>query len=262
MRSNLAANLAAMIGYAFALGAGACGGGSGGSGGSVPLGQFPAKMSQAMCTQNFKCAPAADLTGHTMQQCVDDNAMLFSLLASAISSSEAKGRATYHAAQMGICIGGMAAMTCDEWRLGLTDANQPAACQAAIVGKVAVGGACQDDNECVSGTCEGSDPGPPPTDGQCVALVPEGGSCTNGDACATDFICDPATQVCMAKRGGGAACSNDDQCVNGCNTTTGMCSSYVGCAVAAAAAPTPAGFAAAMIAVVLFLGTRRRRRHA
>src|SRR4029078_10642631 len=108
-----------------------CGGSSG-----VGVDQFPQAYAHAMCTQNFKCARAADLVDKTMQQCVDNNSSLFFLLSASISDGQAKGRLSYDANQMGKCIAAIKALTCDQWKAGLTMTTQPADCQTAITAKV------------------------------------------------------------------------------------------------------------------------------
>jgi hypothetical protein len=255
----------ALWAVAAAAAGGACGGSSGGS--SVSLSAFPNAYANAICAQNFKCCSADDISGgnhsHTMSDCVNNNASALMLVSQTLSAAQTAGRVTYDAKQMGMCIDGIKQMSCDQWQKGLTDANQPAACNTAIVAKVSAGGGCTDDLECTGGTCVGADTSvTPPVMGMCVADVAIGGACTATSTCAGGF-CDTTTNTCVAKKPAGEACTSDNQCTNSCNTTTGKCSCYNGCAVGPG--PFTAGGALAVLGFALMGLTvsiaRRRRAH-
>lgn len=234
-----------------------CGGGSG-----VSVDQFPQAYAQAMCAQNFKCAPAADLVDKTMQQCVDNNSSLLFLLSASISDGQAKGRLSYDANQMGKCITAIKALTCDQWKAGLTMTSQPADCRTAVTAKVTSTGACLDDIECTTGHCEGDDNNAsPPVMGTCTMLTAAGGACTANDECASDLYCDSTSHTCAAQRAGGQPCTDGPQCVNlSCTSSTGQCSSYAGCAVGG----SPSGRNVAVSAIVTLwlaaVAIRRARR--
>jgi hypothetical protein len=250
-----------LLGFALSIvvAGGACGGGSGTGGGSVPVSQFAAQYSQAMCTQNFKCCSASDIDGRMMQDCVNTNGALFDVLAGSIMDGQAKNRLSYDATKMGMCIAALKALTCDVWQMGLSMSSQPAVCLAAITAKVAAGGACQSDLECMTAHCEGADTSTtPPTDGSCTTLTAAGGSCVSVD-CADGLHCDGTTHTCVANTPGGQACTSDDQCTNlVCNPNTHLCSGYAGCAVGGEA-PRPGLLSLALLGAAILLVKRGRR---
>ena len=247
-----------LLGLALSIGGGACGGG-GGSAGSVPVSQFAAQYSQAMCGQNFKCCSASDIDGRTMQDCVSTNSALFDVLSASIMEGQSKNRLSYDATKMGMCMDALKALTCDVWQMGLSMSSQPAVCLAAITPKVAAGGACESDLECTTAHCEGADSSTtPPTDGACTTLPAAGGSCASVD-CADGLHCDGTNNTCVANTPGGQACTSDDQCTNlVCNPNTHLCSGYAGCAVGGEA--PPAGLLSLVLLGVAILLVKRARR--
>lgn len=227
-----------------------CGGGS-----SVTLDQLPAAYSKAVCDQNFKCSLAEDIGEKTKQDCLDEMSSGLTFLLPTLRDSVQKGRSTYDAAQAGTCISSISALSCEQWRTGLAE---PAGCKDLFVPKVAVGGTCGGDSECIGGTCEGEDIlSDPPTDGVCQAevLVAHGAACAIGDTCPDGDYCDG---TCKAKKAGGEACQTSDECGYSCNDTTKKCSTYNGCNVApVTAASTLLSLAAMSLAIAL---ARRKRR--
>jgi hypothetical protein len=236
-----------------------CGGSSSAPGGPVALSALPARWAQVICDQNFKCASAADIMyqGATKSDCVMTNQQAWEFITSSVQDGQQKGRVAYDAALMGTCLSKLAAESCDEWVTGLA---HPDECTSAFTGKVAAGGACQIDFECVGGTCEGvDDSGATPKDGACRTKVAAGAACVSGDKCAGDNYCDDTAMMCVAKKPGGAACTTSDECGNSCNTDTSKCSGYAGCAVAPVT-PRSTLFSLAALGLVIAVGTRRRRR--
>jgi hypothetical protein len=210
-----------------------CGGGSAGpSGGPVQLAQLPATWAQTVCSQNFKCDSVADIMKRTQTDCVQTDTTVWQAAVGAVQDGEAKGRLGYDAAQMGTCLATLAHESCAEWTTGLT---HDVSCPEAFSAKVAVGGACQSDFECIMGHCDGATAATmtmPAVDGACKATLAHGAACVFGDACVSTDYCDGTTNVCAAKKTGGADCGGDDECGNSCNTDTNKCSGYAGCAVA------------------------------
>ena len=231
--------------------------GCGGS--SVGIEDFPQRYAQALCMKNFECCDASELVDKTMSTCVTDNQFFISALVSEINSSQAKGRASYDAKQSGTCIDSLKAMTCDQFKQGI--GGNMAACMGFIMPKVAQGGACTQDFECTTDTCEGATT-EPPVDGMCVAApvtAAVGQSCAVNE-CADGAYCD-STSTCQPVKGAGQTCTSDEECVNTCNTTTGTCSCYAGCAVAAPV--TTRGTLLSLLLVgagMVFTRARRRRR--
>jgi hypothetical protein len=215
------------------LGAAAgCGGGSSppASGAPVSLGQLPAAWAQTVCAQNFKCASAADIMMRKQADCLQSDTTLWQGLASSIQTGQGKGRVTYDAAQMGLCLQALAQESCAEWVTGLT---HDVGCPEAFTAKVSIGGACLNDGECIMGFCNGADNAKmPPVEGACKARIAHGAACTSTDTCVATDYCDGTANTCMAKKTGGADCLLDEECGNSCNPDTSKCSGYAGCSVA------------------------------
>jgi MYXO-CTERM domain-containing protein len=218
----------------------------------VSLDQFPAAYAKVICDQNFKCASTEDIAGRTKQDCLNTNSSTITFILPELRASQAKGRFVYDGAKMGTCIAGLGALSCADWVTGLAD---PPGCTDAFVPKVAVGGACQQDAECIGGTCAGADTTVmPPVDGACKARIAHGAACAIEDTCVDGDYCDG---TCTSHKAGGAACTSSDQCGYACNDTTMKCSGYAGCAVAPV---TAGGTVVALVGLGLLLFTARRRR--
>jgi hypothetical protein len=240
-------------------------GGSSGSGG-VSIDQFANQLAQALCAQNFKCCDASELTGKTMADCVSTNGLLLGVLTSSISSSQSMGRASYSAPEAGACITAIRGLTCDDWKKGVPVNNQPT-CADFITPKVASGGACQQDFECVGGgTCVGADSGSngnPPMDGVCTPADPEaavGESCATA-SCASGSYCDPATSTCKVQKGAGETCDPNgfaNECANTCDVNTSKCTCYASCAVAGPFTPRGTLLSLALLGLTLFTARLRR----
>lgn len=232
-----------------------CGGGSSGAGGPVALAQLPTQWAQTVCTQNFKCASAADIMDRTKNDCVQTNTQVWQLLTGSVQDGQAKGRVAYDAAQAGSCLSTLAHETCAEWTTGTF---HDVACPEAFTPKVTTGGACQSDVECINGYCDGADlSADPPVEGTCKARVAHGAACTFADTCVATDYCDSTAMSCTAKKVGGAACESDDECGNSCNTDTSKCSGYAGCAVAGTTARSTL---LSLVALGALFGFARRRR--
>ena len=195
---------------------------------------FPQKYAQAICSKNFTCCPMSELADKTMSDCLNNNEFAVSAQVGSINESQSKGRATYDAGKTGACVDSLNAMTCDEFRQqGIGGAME--ACMSFVTPKVAEGGACTQDYECVSGNCAGEDTSvDPPVDGMCgapITLAAIGASCT-GIECVDGTYCDFATSICTKLKGAGETCTSSTECVNTCDGTTGTCTCYSGCNLA------------------------------
>jgi hypothetical protein len=233
-----------------------CGGGSSTPGGPVPLAQLPSMWAHTVCAQNFKCASKADIMMRTKSDCIETNMNGLMFLTASVQDGQAKGRVMYVAAKAGACLATLAHETCEEWNTGLF---HEVGCPEAFTPAVAIGGACQNDVECIGGFCDGADSSAdPPVDGACKARVAHGGACTFADTCVATDYCDGTARMCTAKKAGGAACTSDDECGNSCNADTDQCSGYAGCAVA----PTGRGTVLSIVGLGLVVSLARRRRSA
>jgi hypothetical protein len=238
-------------------GAGSGGAGTGGAGigGPVSLEALPAAYAKAVCDQNFKCSKAEDIGEKTKQDCLDNLTSGFLFVLPQIRAAQTKNRLTYDGAKMATCISGLEALSCADWNTGLA---QPAGCNDAFIPRVAVGGACLNDAECIGGTCENADSlADPPVDGACRAqkMVAHGEACAIEDKCPTGDYCDG---TCKSEKPSGDACTSDDECGYSCNQTTKKCSTYAGCAIAPVTGTTTL---LSLLAVSLLTIVARRRKH-
>jgi len=251
------------LGLVFVIAILGCGGGS-----SVTLDQFPVKAATAVCAQNFKCCDATELAGKTMSDCVNNNESFLALFSGTISDSQAKGRASYSATQMGTCISGISALSCAEWKAASDPMTSPS-CTAAITAKVASGGACQQDYECTTGKCVGAtvDANQNPVDGMCGPADPTvaiGQPCTSGGAsCVSGAYCDSTSNTCKAQKAAGESCDptgTGAECANSCDSTTSTCTCYVGCSVAGPVTGAGALWSLALLAAAIAAARLRRAR--
>jgi hypothetical protein len=108
------------------------------------------------------------------------------------------------------------------------------ACQGAITGTVATGGACFTDVDCAAGTCDTSVACP----GVCIAFLTAGQPCSTSKAiCGPGLACDGATGTCkqLSATGGPCPCLPGNYCDSGTVTcvarkTSGPCTSLDQCA--------------------------------
>jgi MYXO-CTERM domain-containing protein len=241
-----------------------CGGSSspGASGAPVPLAQLPGLWAQTVCAQNFKCASQADIQvnmpspPNSQSSCVTNNTMLWQLLVASVEDGQSKGRVVYDPAQEGTCLATLAHETCADWTTGLA---HDVGCPEAYTPKVAVGGVCASDVECIAGFCDGADATmTPPKDGACKARIAHGAACAFGDTCVATDYCDGTAMMCVTKKPGGAACASSDECGNSCNGDTSKCSGYAGCSVAPVT--TRGTLLSLMVVGLVAFAARRRRR--
>ena len=253
-----------------------CGGGGSSSGGGVSVDQLPTKYGQIICAQNFKCCTADDLSGKTMSTCVSNYQAFGTLFVPSLNSSIAKGRVKYDGVKMAACLDAFNAQSCDTWKNpGMASPTDATACDGALTPLVPAGGACQQDGDCITGTCDGGDSGTvtgTPMDGTCAPMstmpapVATGASCASAPCASTDY-CDSTTVTCQKVKAAGESCdpssSTSDSCASGnCNTTTGKCSCYVGCAVAGPVTTGGVALSATVVALGLVAARLRRRRRA
>jgi hypothetical protein len=136
-------------------GGGGSGEGGGGSGGSMMVPAYFTALGKKECDDEFACMatfPAdtgvtfTEEFGANVTACYADAAMYYD--AAAVQSSVTAGRIAFDVASAAACIGGIPAPVCASyWTQG---SPYPAACDKALVGKVADGGACTVDFDCVN----------------------------------------------------------------------------------------------------------------
>lgn len=135
-------------------GGGGGGSGGGGGGGSMTVPEYFTALGKKECDDAFACKatfPADDgvtfteVFGANATACYADAGMYYD--AAAVQASITAGRLAFDGASAAACVGGIPAPVCASyWTQG---SAYPAACDKALVGKIADGGACTIDFDCV-----------------------------------------------------------------------------------------------------------------
>jgi hypothetical protein len=163
----------------------------------------PAMLAPAICAQAYRCCSMAQLmkndnAGTDMASCEAKTQMALAGQVSAIESSERKGRVNYDGLKVQACIGYLndANTQCADLNMTFHLSGVPQ-CSSFLEAKVAVGGACTLDFECIDGFCDttGVAAG---ADGKCRALGKTGDSCANMGRCEPGLNCDATAMACMA----------------------------------------------------------------
>jgi hypothetical protein len=206
----------------------ACSGSSGGGDatGFLTVDDYSEQEVDAYCAKAFQCCNASDreaLFADTSGQVTDQascssyyRAAYERFAANLIHTAIGAGRIDYDSSAGSACLAATAALTCAVFArtAGKHDCPNP------IVGQVADTEACNFDEECASGYCEGDIELPIPMQGVCKELPGQGGSCPE-DACAAGVQC--ANGTCEAQLPDGASCTEGVQCTSqGCNGADGL----------------------------------------
>jgi hypothetical protein len=132
-----------------------------------------------------------------------------------IKASEKKGRATYDSAKVEACAAFIRGATCDELNVTNHVAGLPA-CSSYATPKVAAGGACGNDFECIDGFCDKS-AAAQGADGACKTRSKSGEACGDVAMCEATLACDGATMTCATPPKPANACFYS----SGCNVAGG-----------------------------------------
>jgi len=202
----------------------ACGGTSSGGGDDtqgLSVNDYSEQEVDAYCAKAFQCCSAsdraalfADTNGQVSDQasCSSYYRTLYERFASnELHTAIGAGRIVYDSNAGTACLAATAALTCAVFArtAGKDDCSTP------IIGQVPDTEACNFDEECASGYCEGDIELPIPMQGVCKELPGQGAPCPE-DACAAGVQC--ANGTCEALLPDGASCTEGVQCTNqGCN---------------------------------------------
>ena len=112
----------------------------------------------------------------------------------------------------------LATATCDQ----LNDRNLTNPCNDIVVGQVAVGGVCEEDEQCAGESY--CDQPSPPSCGFCVARRADGMNCVEADECLSRR-CAGTTNTCQPLLGLNGTCQNTGDCASPyvCNGTSMLC---------------------------------------
>ena len=166
----------------------------------ISVEELPPKLAESLCAAYKNCyGPAFDLFLNGMDcATITEQRILngtFPLLQGRIDM----GVVVYNGAEAQACLDSIAVRTCAQ----MLDRGSPA-CEAALDGTVALGGACILDEDCAgdalcksaSGTCPG----------QCSPLQAAGQACTKDDDCQDGLTCSAETRLCVHPASEGQAC--------------------------------------------------------
>lgn len=267
--SSLGVSLGTMICVAAA--AASCGGGG------DALTKAPSQIAEVVCPKAYQCCTADklmnnDLAGTDVASCQDLTRDEFRSQFEGIRESQRRGRAEFDQAKLDACLATIAGSTCESLNMTNHLTGVPG-CDGFVIPKVAVGGACFVDWDCVGGWCDTSDPSA--SDGVCRPLGTEGVACEFNSECAEGFDC--LNFVCRALKAEGVACTYGEDCQSGrcappegmltgsvCQAPLppdpGMCFYESACAYAGTGPASLLGTAAFALAGLALLGRRRRRR--
>ena len=199
-------------------------------GGDVALADIGATFGAAYCAKAFDCCTAAEIPqffeGASITDepgCVMFYTNVFGALTATYQASIDAGKLVYSSSAASQCVSALRAQACPDF----ASAHDPLQneCSNPFMGQVAANAACNFDEECVSGYCEGDVQFGTPRPGVCKSLPGSGAMCPDFD-CAEGFQCQSGT--CMALKADGASCYGGDECASGgCNgasgNTAGMC---------------------------------------
>lgn len=144
-------------------------------------------FAEATCAQERRCTASAPAEG----ACEQALKPRFDTYATRLATSHRRGRLTYDGEKLKRCLATIAHESCTDGARRATDGPPPGSdCDTWIVPHVGLGAKCSDDNECMSGYCQGRAAAIHRTlsDGQCAPLPDVGQPCT--DTCVRGATCD------------------------------------------------------------------------
>ncbi len=161
----------------------------------------PAQLAQAICPKAYDCCMASQLMSNTQAgtdepTCETKTQAAFEQQVAGIEASEQSGRSSYDGTKVQACVTYIRSAACADLDMTNHFSGIPA-CASFIAPKVAVGGACANDYECIDGWCDKTG-APDGSDGACRALGQSGDPCANGAKCASTLVCDATTMTCGA----------------------------------------------------------------
>lgn len=208
------------------------GGADGGSKTLLSSDEFVELFFPAICARATACCSTDQLDGlFPFGEIIDQEGCEFfwvtvqDILGPLIDFAVKTDRAEWRGEAAAACIARLKTMTCEEYAAELTPSGGGYIDCRPMKAKVANGGACAMEWECVSGLCSGAVLG---TDGVCAAMPVAGEPCPDA-LCADGAQCDIAgeTPACVALKADGEACLGDSECLsNGCSeglNQAGLC---------------------------------------
>ena len=181
-------------------------------GASISPEAFAAVFGEAICMEVYRCCTEADrLSMGILSQpsCSGVSSTTFAAMGS-LKDAVDENRAVFDGAKARACVNSLKTAACygdapfDNPKTASTD------CAAAIIGHVAIGGACKSAWDC-TGTASCL-PGVGASDGKCVGNGKDGDGCAVSSDCQHGFYCGSNTRKCAPKKPDGADCYKNDEC--------------------------------------------------
>lgn len=189
-----------------------------GSGQDQALGDGPREIARTVCPKAYSCCMAAQLMGNDLagtdeRSCEVNTEQKFKEDFDRVKQSQDKGRADFDEAKFEECLATIRSSTCEMLNTTNHLVGVPG-CDSFVIPKVALGGACIHDFECIGGWCQ-HEPGVF-ADGVCQPRHQAGAACNQG-LCAPGLPCVGAegAKMCIALAAQGAACAADGECASG-----------------------------------------------
>jgi hypothetical protein len=207
---------------------------------NIPVDQTAEDLAAAVCTKAYDCCSQEqlmgnmDLTGATEGECEVKSADNFRGTLQGVQFSVDKKRSVYLADKVEACLKTLRGSNCETLNMTNHLAGVPS-CDSFASPLVKVGGACNNDYECVDSWCK-----PPPQgtggDGTCAAFAAADMSCADDQQarCGHGSICDLERDRCVHLGEAGDACATMYDCKSLMCTSQGQ-----GSEMTCAAPPAP-----------------------
>jgi hypothetical protein len=196
---------------------------SAGCGGGDALSNASGQIAEAVCPKAYECCTADklmknDLAGTDVASCKAMTRDEFSSQFEGVRDSQRRGRAEFDQAKFDQCLEIIRASSCDF--LNMTNhLGGVFGCDGFVIPKVAPGGACFLDWDCIGGWCDHDMSSG--TDGVCRAGGTAGQDCEFTSECADGLECQQFK--CTMLRDESAMCTYNEDCKSGtCDVTVGM----------------------------------------
>jgi hypothetical protein len=202
-----------------------CGGGGGSGSSDEALEAAPGRLAEAICPRAYECCVMDrlqynGLAGTDVASCKLATAGAFRSAVEVIRESQRRGLAAFNQSQLESCLATIQGSSCGELAVSIDLAGVPG-CNGVVVPRVAIGGACVHNHDCIGGYCDRT--ADPNSDGTCTAYPVPVRPCSSTDAsqCHDDEIC--YSGLCSFGSGQeGDDCRFDEECFSrNCDLVTG-----------------------------------------
>jgi hypothetical protein len=192
--------------------------GCGGVHSSIPVDQTAQDLAQAVCSKAYDCCTTdqlmmnMDLTGTDEADCEQKSAENFRNILQEVQYSVDQKLAVYQADKVDACLRTLRGSSCEDLNMTNHLSGVPN-CDSFASPLVQVGGACDNDYECIDGWCKGPPEGMSGASA-CTAFASGDADCSDDKAsrCASGFICDPNRNQCVHMGDTGEACTDLYEC--------------------------------------------------